>query len=543
MESSMAISPSIVSLLEAYRVLDRKKMAFSPEPTVNINEVLGSVALFYERVRNAIDYKGEHLQRRNAIERIIKRRLWEKPNINDEELAYSLIKELTWARYIKNNTVTRSQINKIASITAKYRQVFNLTKDKLVEKNQEISWKDWLWGIASCEIETVISPNVSLSNTYVETMYSWFKSSFAWENTNLTEKTKDVQIFIAIHRSLPKSDEAMIRYHILTLKYPLWPEADRELIERLSLDLPEFRREVDADLNHPIRFTIYRFIQKHTAPFQILKDILEEDHSPTIEKIFASPQLLEEKIRSICETRYAQIREVVNRGIIRSVIYIFVTKILFALALEIPYESLILRKVNLVPIGINVIVPPLLMFLVGLTIKTPGEDNTERLIERINAIVNQRPDHEKIPFTFGPSHRNKILSTIFSVLYIFLFLLTFGFISYILFKLHFTVVSGAIFFGFLSLVLLFAFRVRFSASELKVTPEKQGLIDHLIDNLTLPFLNLGVILSAGLARLNFLIMLMDFLIEAPLKNIIGLVEDWTSFLRERKEEVVEVPMQ
>lgn len=46
----------------------------------------------------------------------------------------------------------------------------------------------------------------------------------------------------------------------------------------------------------------------------------------------------------------------------------------------------------------------------------------------------------------------------------------------------------------------------------------------------------------SLAKLSFLMVIMDFLIEAPLKTIIGVIEEWTSFIRERREEVVSVPM-
>jgi len=49
-------------------------------------------------------------------------------------------------------------------------------------------------------------------------------------------------------------------------------------------------------------------------------------------------------------------------------------------------------------------------------------------------------------------------------------------------------------------------------------------------------------LSQGLAKLSFLMVIMDFLIEAPLKTIISVIEEWTSFIRERREEVVSVPM-
>ncbi len=37
--------------------------------------------------------------------------------------------------------------------------------------------------------------------------------------------------------------------------------------------------------------------------------------------------------------------------------------------------------------------------------------------------------------------------------------------------------------------------------------------------------------------------ILDFIIEAPLKSIIGVFEEWTSFIKEKKEEIVEQPDQ
>jgi len=76
---------------------------------------------------------------------------------------------------------------------------------------------------------------------------------------------------------------------------------------------------------------------------------------------------------------------------------------------------------------------------------------------------------------------------------------------------------------------------------LKVEGEREGFFSHLASYLTLPFLNLGFLLSKGLSKINFFTIILDFLIEVPLKNIIEIFEEWTSFLREKKEEVVEIP--
>ena len=71
--------------------------------------------------------------------------------------------------------------------------------------------------------------------------------------------------------------------------------------------------------------------------------------------------------------------------------------------------------------------------------------------------------------------------------------------------------------------------------------EKEGLFLRLLDKLSLPFLNLGFWLSKSLAKLNVLMIVMDFMIEAPLKSIIRVFEEWLNFIKEKKREVVEVP--
>jgi len=48
-------------------------------------------------------------------------------------------------------------------------------------------------------------------------------------------------------------------------------------------------------------------------------------------------------------------------------------------------------------------------------------------------------------------------------------------------------------------------------------------------------------LSQGFQRVNVFLLIMDFLIEAPLKNVITIFEEWNMFIREKREEVIEVP--
>jgi hypothetical protein len=369
-------------------------------------------------------------------------------------------------------------------------------------------------------------------------MFSWFKKAFDWED-NLTEKEKNTQLFIAVHKSLSKSDDARVRYHFLKIYYPDWEKASVETIDRNFDRIVKISREIDISIDSPIQPRIYRFVQKHAAAFHILKDVIEDDVDEARE-IFENEELLEDKVREVCDDRYEEIRVRVN--IIRSIIYIFTSKVLLALLIEIPFELIFLGGINYLTIGINATIPPALMFLVGLSIKKPGETNTERIIEKIKGFMYKKNKDEKIKFSLTSLDKHRLLYRIFFALHGLFFFITFVGISYILIKLNFNILSGMIFFIFLSLVLLFGYRVRFTASELNVTGEKEGFLSSILTNFTLPLLNLGVWLSQGLAKLSFLMVIMDFLIEAPLKTIIGVIEEWTSFIRERREEVVSVPM-
>ncbi|KPJ70985.1 hypothetical protein AMJ51_00375 [Microgenomates bacterium DG_75] len=534
------LSRAANDLLSTYEKQYEKASISSTQPRIRVGQVLGSVAFTYEKIRNVFDYKGEHLLRRNAIQRILRRLIWERGNTDPPALANSLTRELIWARYFENETIPQNKVDEIAKIIAKYLELLNLVTKKEKRNKKNNDWRDWVLGIASCEIEECLVPELFTIEAYSQAMFFWFKENFDWQDEDVRPREKDIQIYIAIHRSLPKSDEARIHYHLLKVYFPNWEIADEVTIEKVKKNIFEIRQEIDGQLNHPLQLRLYRFVQRHAAPFQILQEVIEENPRES-RKILANPEKLEKKVREICERRYSQIREKVNRGIIRSIIYIFVTKVLLAFILEIPFEIFVLKKINLLPIAINAFIPPALMFFVGLSIRRPDEANTERVIERIKSFVYLKEGEEKISFSLVQTKRKGLISNFFPAVYGALFILTFGGITYLLVRLNFNPVSALIFFVFLSLVLLFGFRVRFTASEVMVTGEKESFFPHLFTNITLPLLNLGSWLSRGLAQLNILMVLMDFFIEAPLKSIIEVVEEWTSFIRERKEEVVEVP--
>ena len=87
-----------------------KAIKFVPEAeppkegdALKITNVASTLAVIYESARNAVEFRSEHLIRQAAITRILKRRLL--LGQSGGKLALYLVKELLWARYLKENLI------------------------------------------------------------------------------------------------------------------------------------------------------------------------------------------------------------------------------------------------------------------------------------------------------------------------------------------------------------------------------------------------------------------------------------------------------
>ena len=91
------------------------------EDVINVSETVSVAASAYEVVRNTLEYDEEHLLRRNAIRRILKRRLGET---DSSKLADKLLREIIWAKYLPNKKISSGQIKVVATILEKYKHMF-----------------------------------------------------------------------------------------------------------------------------------------------------------------------------------------------------------------------------------------------------------------------------------------------------------------------------------------------------------------------------------------------------------------------------------
>src|SRR3989344_1976643 len=95
---------------------------------ITISRTVSAIALLYERVRIAIEYREDHLLRRSAIERIIKRRLI--LNENGRNISEYLLKELLWAKYLPEDSVPMYKIDEVQASVKRLSILFSaITKN------------------------------------------------------------------------------------------------------------------------------------------------------------------------------------------------------------------------------------------------------------------------------------------------------------------------------------------------------------------------------------------------------------------------------
>ena len=102
------ISQPTQKLIQRYQSWHQSLQKKTEVPTVHVDEVASKVAAFYEKIRGVVDWKEEHLFRKTAIERVLKRRLFFQKN--GEQIATPLVYELIRGGHFPNDTIEESKI-------------------------------------------------------------------------------------------------------------------------------------------------------------------------------------------------------------------------------------------------------------------------------------------------------------------------------------------------------------------------------------------------------------------------------------------------
>jgi len=522
---------------------------------IKVSEVISKMAFYYEKIRNSVDYKEENLLRKNAVERILKRQIVIEGTIKvstSEEIAKDLLAELIRAGYLPNNKIPEEKIKEIAGIIEKYLKLRNYSLSRISfsehVKNgkvgqatgdfQEINdLTNWFMSLAASEIEESLGRD-KIKQAVVSNMYEILTKKVKLPPDLPYEKEKEVQIYLSIHRNFLKFDQEMLEFILFKYFNPGWTKEPKdEEIAKIAQNIRSLRQAISASLNHPLAKQLDRIVGQYSVYFSVLAEVIGKNPTAVHDEIKNDIKAFPRLIKKACTEEYKSIKLRLWRAAVRSIIYIFLTKSIFVILLEIPAIQWFGEEVNPVSLAINVSFPALLLFLIVLFTRIPSEANTARIIEKIEEITFAEKEKKEQFILRQPAKRGKLANGFFGLIYFITFLLSFGLIIWALDKINFTWVSIIIFLFFLALVSFFSIRIRRGVREFIVVEQKENIFTFLVDFLYTPVIAAGQWLSEKFSQINIFIFILDFIIEAPFKIFVEITEDWTKYVRERREDI------
>ncbi len=501
------------------------------QEVIEVSSPASSAASAYEKIRNTFDYQEEHLLRRNAILRILKRYIGDDAPLSSSALP--LLRELVWAKYLPNKTIPVHFADTLSVIIAKYEPLLVAARGQKVQGEKMYRW---LLDVLATEIEQAMTPSHH-EEALAAFMYEEIRKRIDWDATlHLSPEERDLRLYTAVHRVLLKSNPGILRYRLFTLYYPYWSQPgpttaqQQEIVHHLS----HIVRTIEADITHPLADRLMRMLRRKAGVFRVLGDVLQQAKSD--DALFHDPEKLDKAVTKAVGQRTEHFRVRLRRTVIRTVAFLFLTKMLLALILELPYDLLVHGgNVPLYPLFINILFHPLFLAFIALTVSLPEKANVANYTSAVRAL-SVGVDHPLLHVRVKGSRRNS-WSTIFGILYVVLFLAVYGLIGYGLHLMHFHALSIGLFLFFLSLVTFFGIRIRMSERDIVLSDAHSGFLGSAFDILLLPIVKAGSWLSTKVSKINIFIYFFDFIIEAPLKVAIDFIEGWLAFVREKKEEI------
>ncbi|MDP3758469.1 MAG: hypothetical protein Q8Q86_02020, partial [Candidatus Daviesbacteria bacterium] len=317
---------------------------------------------------------------------------------------------------------------------------------------------EWILHLLSSEIEHILKPNDprDIMSNYI---FRIFKDLVSISDD--TEEVRDLQVFIAVRRAYASDDLAFLRYHLCVQYFGVLNE---EKLDKVAVHFLTAYRQIEQQFKYPAKDKIYTYVKDQTIPFLILDDILRK-HRGNALTLVSNEDYLNSEIMAACNARYKSVAGKVRRAIIRSVIFVFVTKAIFALFVEGAFERLFYGRTYWSSIIINIMTPPILMIIVGFLIESPNRENSYRILRKINTILYDDPPVLATPLQVKkkPNKIDPLLWVVFVILWLATAALSFGAVVFLLSKFHVNPFSQGVFIFFLAIVSFVSYRINRTA--------------------------------------------------------------------------------
>jgi hypothetical protein len=479
----------------------------------------------YEHLRNAAEYSEEHLLLRRAIERFYRRsRILHDPKARLEVLSTDLVNELTQAGYLRNDSVPLPVVMQLSeSLKWHVHMLWQMKQHRKVAHEKAARW---VVESLSVESERILKPRYK-DEVFLSFAYGHFLQSI--RRQDLREITDEweytMAVYCAVQRTLLKSDLATLRYWLLRVSGRDYAKLDVFV---------ELNKSAEQLFQAPGTIRLMRLVRRHGAPFRVLREVIRDSNNAAT--LLANSDQCLHAITEQTQSAYKQIRHRLKRGIIRSIIFVFITKMIIGTGIEVPYDLALNGNISWVPLLANLLFPPLYMASLGWSISLPDSGNAIAIKNQLTRILY---DAQAPPLVYAIKKRitSPGMTAAFNTVYTLMFLISFGLLLWALQALHFGLVQGAIFFIFLSTVSFLGFRLSRNAHELDLVDPSQGAVGIISDFLYTPFVRIGQWIADKYARANIITLFLDLAIELPLKSFLHILQQWVGFLKDKREEM------
>jgi hypothetical protein len=541
------LSQAFKTFLEEYKINlnNQKYEVISP---LHVDELASKIASLYEKLRRIIDWKEEHLLRRFAIERILKRIMIPQISgvsiisaLDANKIAEPFVLELIRTGYFPNDKISKNRILYITLALKKYIYILensSPTRRKLsLNLITKVEFYNWLLSIAACEIEEILDPSyfeVSLINFMT---YRIFERIQVFKADNIDKSKMFFQAYIAVHRALYNLEENLITYHLIRCKYPDWVNQNAKFFEEFVQNIKIIWKQLEEDLNYKYSGEFFKICEKYDTIYLIIGDILKkfEDKINLIDDTFKNTSKLENLIKEMYDKRISTLKRRLYRSAFYSTLSIFVAGGVSLFIFEIPLAKFFYGRFSLIAMIVDLLIPTVLMFILVILIKLPSKKNFTRVVEEIKKIVYKTEEidvyeinFKKIKSCFG--------SLIFGSIFILLGTFTLGLMFWIFYIAKIPWTSVYIDTINIALIVFAAFVIRQRAKEMTIE-ESSNILEFFIDMISTPIAQIGQWFASKWREYNFVSVFFTALIDTPVSTLIKIVEDWRSYLRDKKSSI------
>lgn len=511
----------LAALTNAIQSKDAAQKAAAHAEVVNVVGAGGALTAAYEQLRNAAENTEDHLLLQNAIRRFYKQLFITHGERIIQTSGNELAVELTLAGYIPNDSLIKEQLEQISSLAILHYSAYQTLQERRDDSSEHATV--WILDTLSVAVARIISP-IPEDGAFIDFAYSYFEK-LTEQDTSITTvndgNEHSASLFAALHKALLKSDTATIRTRLM----------DRYGVTVEQLDqYVTYNQHIDRLLQAPETDKLYRLVDRQGAPMRIIRRMI--DDKSDILKLLPRRDAFLEAFEQQVLTEYTHISDKVNRAIVRSVIFLVITKFIVGIAIEVPYDYWAHGAILWQPLIINLLFPPLYMIALRLTLILPGHANTKALVDRVDTILYG----DKVVLAKTRSNTGGY-GRIFSGVYIVSSLAVFAAVVWLLSLLGFSFVHIAIFLVFTSTASFLGFRLSRLIRELEIVRSASNGLTFVRDLIYMPFVVVGRWMSEKYAQVNIVALVLDMLIELPLKTVLRLIRQWSAFIDDRKDKI------